>query len=114
MLDLQLIRQMTDRLAKVTGEAGLSKHRTDFADQCKRHKLSVTVYFTHTTVHACGVGQHQSVDTLIGGDEDDDIVEGLLDVDSSRQQSAVGELEFDGIIEQVCVQRLLHQLHRVS
>lgn len=70
--------------------------------------------FTHTAVHACGVRQHQSVDTLIGGDEDDDIVEGLLDVDPSRQHSAVAELEFHSVVEQVGVQRLLHQLYRVS
>lgn len=55
--------------------------------------------FTHTAVHACRVGQHQSMDALIGADEDDDIVERLLDVDSSRQHGAVGELEFNSIVE---------------
>lgn len=69
---------------------------------------------THTAVHACGVWQQQSVDALVGADEDDDVVEGLLDVDSSRQHRAVGELEFNSIVEQVDVQRLLHELHRVS
>lgn len=54
------------------------------------------------------------MDALIGGNEDDDIVEGLLDADSSGQHSAVGELQFDGIVEQVGVQRLFLQLHRVS
>lgn len=54
------------------------------------------------------------MDALIGADEDDDIVEGLLNVDSSRKNSAVAELEFDSIVEQVGVQRLLHQLHRVT
>lgn len=68
---------------------------------------------THTAVHACGVCQQQPVDALVGADEDDDIVEVLLHVDSSRQHGAVGELDFDGIVEQVGVQRLLHQLHRV-
>ncbi len=53
------------------------------------------------------------MDTLIGGDKDDDIVEGLLDADSSRQHDTMGELESDSIVEQVGVQRLLHQLHRV-
>lgn len=37
---------------------------------------------THAVVHACGVGQHQPMDTLIGADEDDDIVERFLDADS--------------------------------
>lgn len=88
---------------------------TAFADPCEHHSpFSVPVLVTHTAVHACGVGQHQPVDALIGADEEDDIVEGLLDVDSSRQHSAVGELEFNSVVEQVGVQRLLHQLHRVS
>lgn len=54
------------------------------------------------------------MDALIGADKDDDIVEGLLNVDSSRKNSAVAELEFDSVVEQVGVQRLLHQLHRVT
>lgn len=54
------------------------------------------------------------MDTLIGADEDDDIVEGLLYADPPRQDRAVGELELDGIVQEVDVQRLLHQLHRVS
>lgn len=54
---------------------------------------------THTTIHACGVGQHQPMDGLIGANEDDYIIECLLDVDSSRQQCAVGELEFNSIVE---------------
>lgn len=69
---------------------------------------------THTTVHACGVRQPQPVDALIGADEDDDVVEVLLDLDSSGQHSAMEKPDFDGIIEQVGVQRLLHQLHCVS
>lgn len=75
--------------------------------------LCVSVSSTHTAVHACRVGQQQPVDTLIGANEDDDIVERLLNVDSSRQHGAVAELEFDSVVEQVGVQRLLHQLHRV-
>lgn len=54
------------------------------------------------------------MDALIGADEDDDIVEGLLYVDSPRQHSTVGELEFNSVVKQVGVQRLLHQLQRVS
>lgn len=54
------------------------------------------------------------MDALIGADEDDDIVEGLLYVDPPGQHSAVGELEFNSVVEQVGVQRLLHQLQRVS
>lgn len=53
------------------------------------------------------------MDTLIGANEDDDIVEGLLNVDSSGQHGAVAELQFDSVVEQVGVQRLLHQLHCV-
>lgn len=57
------------------------------------------LFATHTAIHARGVEQHQSVDALIGADEDDDIVQGLLNVDSSRQHSAVGELESNSIVE---------------
>lgn len=69
---------------------------------------------THTAVHAVGVRQHKSVNAPIGGNEDEHIVEGLLDVDPPRQDSGVGEPEFDSIVEQIGVQRLLHQLHCVS
>lgn len=68
---------------------------------------------THTAVHACGVCQPQPVDALVGADEDDDVVEVLQHLDSSGQHSAVEELDFDGIVKQVGVQRLFHQLHRV-
>lgn len=54
------------------------------------------------------------MDALIGADKDDDIVECLLDDDSSRKNSAVAELKFDSVVKQVGVQRLLHQLHRVT
>lgn len=54
---------------------------------------------THTAVHACGVGQHQPMDALIGADEDDDVVERLLDGDSPRQHGTVGELEFNAIVK---------------
>lgn len=54
------------------------------------------------------------MDALIGGDEDDDAVESLLDIDASRQDDTAGELEFDSIIEQVGVQRLFQQLHSIS
>lgn len=53
------------------------------------------------------------MDAQIGGDEDDDIVEGLLDVDSSGQHGAVAELQFNSVVKQIGVQRLLDQLHRV-
>lgn len=39
------------------------------------------------------------MDALAGADEDDDIVECLLDVDSSRQHGAVGELDFNSIVK---------------
>lgn len=39
------------------------------------------------------------MDALIGADEDDDVVERLLDADSSRQHGAVGELEFNTIVK---------------
>lgn len=39
------------------------------------------------------------MDALAGADEDDDIVERLLDVDSSRQHSAVGKLGFNSIVQ---------------
>lgn len=54
------------------------------------------------------------MNALIGADKDDDIVEGLLDVDSSREHCAVGELEFNSIVKQIGIQRLLHQLQSVS
>ena len=38
------------------------------------------------------------MDALVGADEDDDVVERLLDGDSSRQHGAVAELEFNTII----------------
>lgn len=69
---------------------------------------------THAAVHAGRVRQHQSVDALIGGNEDEYIVEGLLDVYPTRQDRTVGEPEFDSIVEQVGVQRLFHQLNTVS
>lgn len=53
------------------------------------------------------------MDALVGANEDDNVVEVLLHVDSSGQHGAVAELDFDGIVEQVGVQRLFHQLHRV-
>lgn len=54
------------------------------------------------------------MDALAGADEDEDVVERLLDVDASRQHGAVGELDLNSIVQQVGVQRLLHQLHGVA
>lgn len=54
------------------------------------------------------------MDALAGADEDDDVVERLLDADASRQHGAVGELDFNSIVEQVGVQGRLQQLHGVS
>lgn len=39
------------------------------------------------------------MDALVGADEDDDVVERLLDVNSSGKHSAVGELEFNTIVK---------------
>lgn len=44
------------------------------------------------------------MDALVGANEDDNVVEVLLHVDSSGQHGAVAELDFDGIVEQVGVQ----------
>lgn len=68
---------------------------------------------THAAVHARRMRKNQSVDSMIGADEDDDVVQGLVDGDSTSQDAAVGELQSDTIIQQVGVQRLLHQLHCV-
>lgn len=54
------------------------------------------------------------MNALIGADEDNDIIEGLLDIDSSGKNSTMAEPEFDSIVKQIGIQRLLHQLHCVS
>lgn len=54
------------------------------------------------------------MDALVGTDEDDHIVERLLDVDSSGKNRAVAELQFNSIVQEIGVQRQLHQLHTVT
>lgn len=65
---------------------------------------------TYTAIHAGRMGQHQAVHGLIGDDEDDNIVEGFLDMYTPRQKGAVQELQAHSTVQEVGVQGLLHQL----
>lgn len=65
-------------------------------------------------VHASGVRKNQAMDWLAGDDQNEDVVKGLLYINSSRQQEAVWDTQADSIIQKISVQRLLDKLNSVT
>lgn len=59
------------------------------------------------------MGQHHAVHALHGDQQHDQVALHLADVHAARQQRAALDAQPHGVVQQLVVQGLLHQLQRV-
>lgn len=69
---------------------------------------------THAAVQAGGMRQEQPMHRLCGDQQDDQVALHFAEVHTARQERAALDAEPHGVVQQVHIQRFLHQLHRVS